>query len=748
MEKIGLNDHWSFIRFPGRSIEDADILLSDLNTAAARILTAETCVQLPHSFFQEDEPYRGLAVYRKQILDRRAWKQLYLSVPAADREACVYVNGIKIGEHKGGYGAFHLYISEKARKAKEGILDIVIFVSNEASDHISPLSGDFTVFGGLYRGVYLLHCQETHFDYGFYGTDGVLVRTKLTGQNQGMVQIDTHVINGNADTKVVYYLIDQQGQCIATEVGRPGLLVLKISDVKPWRGIEDPFLYTFRTELWQSSQCTDVSEKQIGFRDIQIDAAEGLYLNGKRLKLRGVAKHQDREQRYHAVTEQDIAEDFALIKEIGANALRLSHYQHPETSYAYADQMGLLVWAEIPLLKMTEDALLYVNAEIQLRELILQNLHHCSIFCWGIQNEIGMFWDAPYMYERLKKLHKLCKLLDPDRMTTAANLFSVKAKSGLNEQTDLIGYNLYFGWYYGKMNDYEMFLQSLHEKRPSLPLCVSEYGVDANPELHSEMPMVQDYSEEYQALYHETVYPIISRQTFLFGSFVWNMFDFSSALRKEGGVTGRNQKGLVSYDRRYKKDAFYYYKAQWSDVPFLHICSKGFRKRALSHIDIKVYTNQAEIELYRGGELLGKTGVQNGAAIMYAVPLHEGENSFIVKSGELQDSVTFIRVFEEEASYRLKDDAAGKMVRNWFLSKDTPVKEGFYSMEDSLEDLLTNTDTRRILQQFLPKLYEDLESNENIPRSLSLRSILKRDGAADADLKTMNQRLNEIPVEE
>ncbi len=273
-----------------------------------------------------------------------------------------------------------------------------------------------------------------------------------------------------------------------------------------------------------------------------------------------MAKHQDFAGVFCAVSEEHIRKDFALIDEIGATGVRLSHYQHPQAAYERCDELGLLAWAEVPMLKMTESAALMENTEQQLRELILQNIHHPAIFCWGIQNEIAMFKDAPYMHENCRKLHAIVKELDPDRVSTAANLYPLKASSRLNEITDMIGYNVYFGWYYGDMTDYGTYLDRMHAARPSLPFGVSEYGVDTNIRLHSSQPHVKDYTEEYQALWCETVYEQIESRPWLWGSFVWNMFDFHSARRNEGGQRFINAKGLVTNDRETRKDAFYYYK--------------------------------------------------------------------------------------------------------------------------------------------------------------------------------------------
>ena len=400
------------------------------------------------------------------------------------------------------------------------------------------------------------------------------------------------------------------------------------------------------------------------------------------------------------------------------------------------------------MLKMTDSEELKADAEEQLRELILQNIHHPSIYCWGIQNEIGMFRDAEFMHEELKKMQQFSHELDPSRFVTAANLYTVKFKSKLNSVTDMIGYNIYFGWYYGEMQDYRDYLDRFHSERPEMPLGVSEYGVDANIRLHSEVPMVRDYSEEYQALYHETVYPIFESRDYLYGSYVWNMFDFHSGLRKEGGQENINAKGLVTYDRNARKDAFYYYKAKWSEEKFLHICSKRFVNRAKESIEIKVYTNLSDAVLYVDEKEFGSgTNDGNGRIVFSDVPLHEGENRIKVDAEGLTDECVFVRVDSEDENYRLPGNNAGQAVKNWFLSEDDVVREGYFSIKDTANDILENPDARAVLEKYLPELVKLMTEKDVIPLGLSMQSILSRDIPEGLDLKELNRELNQIKNE-
>ena len=396
------------------------------------------------------------------------------------------------------------------------------------------------------------------------------------------------------------------------------------------------------------------------------------------------------------------------------------------------------------MLKMTEDPGLLRNAKEQLRELILQNLHHPSIFCWGIQNEIAMFRDAPFMHERCEALHALVKELDPERLSACANLYPLKPKSRLNHQTDLVGYNLYFGWYYGEMTDFGAYLDRFHAAAPEVCLGVSEYGADCNVSLHSDAPRVKDYSEEYQALWHETVYPQLQSRSWLWGSFVWNMFDFSSARRDEGGLRFVNGKGLVSRDRQIKKDAFYYYKARWSAEPFVHLCARRFEKRCGESVEVKVYTNQPEITLTVNGKVFAAAKTANGTALFRDVPLAPGENRLEARGGEYTDALIWQRVETPEPSYALPDSGGGT-VKNWFLSDDDITRQGYFSLNDTANDILDAPAARAVLERYVPEMVKVLDSGV-VPLGLTMKNILTYgEGAVDPDtLKAINGELNRI----
>ncbi len=731
MNRISMNAGWQFVKLPkGIPAEREDL---DWET-----------VSLPHTWYREDDPYHGLVLYRRKLEVEDGWKNAFLEFEGADQVCQIYVNGVFLGEHRGGYSRFRFEIPQQLLVG--GTLQIEAALTNSVNPEVSPNFGDFTVFGGLYRGVNLLITGDEHFDYLYYGTDGVLARTTLDENGRGVISIEPHVCVSSPDARIRYTLLAPDGGIAVQQIsGSTDTLKLFVDSPELWNGNRRVAFYQLHSELISGGQVVDESSCRLGFRRIAIRPDEGLRLNGERLRLRGVAKHQDWGTFYNAVTAEQIDQDFALIREIGANALRLSHYQHAQHTYDRCDEEGLLTWAEIPMLKMTENRALYANIEQQLTELVLQNIHHPSIFCWGIQNEIGMFRDAPFMHEECRVLTALAKRLDPNRLVTAANLYNVKPTSQLNAVTDMVGYNLYFGWYYGEMPDYSKYLDNYHALRPEMPLGISEYGVDCNVALHSEDPKVKDYSEEYQALWHETVYPILQSKDYLWGSFIWNMFDFSSDRRNEGGVKFINGKGLVSYDRSLRKDAFFYYKAKWSDEPFVHLCASRFVKRCREKVDVKVYTNQRAVTLFVNGAEQGTLSNNgNGTVLFRDVALEQGENRLKAMSGELADSLIFERVETAEESYRLPEETSGP-VRNWFLSDDDTVKEGYYSIMDTAEDVLSGA--RSVLVRFVPSLVEVLD-RDVIPMGLSMKSILSRELKNDPDtMLRINDALHQIKKE-
>lgn len=701
-------------------------------------------ISLPHTWYADGDYYRGEALYQKGFsFSPEEGRRVFLRFDGVDNHCEAWLNGIPIGEHRGGYTAFALELTDALREG-ENLLSV--FVSNAKDDTISPLSGDFTIFGGIYRKVELLVTEKTCFDPLFFGTDGVLWRSRVE-KGDGLVEIDAQISGPVTDGMRLRYTLSENGTVAAEGEGRPGeKIALRVSRPKLWNGRKAPALYEARAELCEGNAQLDAVCTRLGFRSFSVDAEKGFFLNGTHLKLHGVAKHQDTAEVFSATSQTHWRRDMELIGELGANTVRLSHYPHAQGIYDLCDEMGLVAWAEIPLLKLTLNDALLENARQQLTEMIYQNLHHPAICFWGIQNEIAIFGEKPWMTERMRTLNDLAHSLDPDRLTTSANLNSVQPESSLNRITDIQAYNVYYGWYYGQMADHAAFLDEFHRVNPDVPLGISEYGVDCNVAYHSEQPRVNDYTEEFQCLYHETVYPYMKERDFVWGSYIWNMFDFVSAIRNAGGVRARNIKGLVTHDRQNKKDAFYYYKAQWSEVPFIHIVEKRFARRTGESMTVKVYSNLPELSL-RCGELELRAASDSGVFRFENVPLSENGSVVTVSGGGCEDQACFTRVAQPEEGYIFVDRDPGLNVRNWFVDEAEEARlfpEDAYSLRNKMEDLAANPAAMAVIKKLTPALWTMMQDTI---LSFTLEQAIQheRPDIPEETIKKLNLELNQIP---
>jgi beta-galactosidase len=467
-----------------------------------------------------------------------------------------------------------------------------------------------------------------------------------------------------------------------------------------WQGTLDPYLYEVVVKLISKNQVVDSRTIKTGLRYFSFDH-ESFYLNGIKTRLNGVSRHQDRKDIGNALTSTMHEEDMHLIQEIGANSIRLAHYQQADFFYDLCDEAGMMIWAEIPYISMSSKTDKEgTNALSQMKELIIQNYNHSSIIMWGISNEITIAGKKNNVDEILTKLNTLSHELDPYRVTTMAHVSMLPVNDFQSKLSDVHGYNHYFGWYSGKVEDFSQWLSHYRESNPSRPLSLSEYGVEGIHTLHSETPAVKDYSEEYHALWHEKAYEILENTPYVWGTYVWNMFAFAADFRDEGGSKGMNNKGLVTFDRAIKKDAFYYYKARWTTKPMLHLTQKRFKDRASEHILVKAYSNQNEVTFYVNGELV-ETVYSSNSVFQTKVTLKMGENTVKVKSGNLEDEATFVRVLEKNTSYEVpaKDKNKGvmnfEMAGNWFdaLSEaENPIKidPNYLSVKNSLHEIMEN----------------------------------------------------------
>lgn len=496
---------------------------------------------------------------------------------------------------------------------------------------------------------------------------------------------------------------------------------LPVSIDKPhlWHGKENPYLYKAKVSLVSYNDTLDAVTIPFGVRYFYVDPEKGFFLNGVHYPLRGVSRHQDRKDKGWALSHDDQREDMEIIKEIGATSIRLAHYQHDQFFYDLCDQEGMVVWAEIPFISvMGKSDKNGENAKQQLIELIRQNFNHPSIMFWGIQNEIQIGGERLEVRQVVQELNKLAKKEDPTRFTTQANVMFVPDTDEYNDITDVLGYNKYYGWYNGKAEDFAGWIDGFHKKNPHVPLCISEYGAEGIIEYHSTEPKVRDYSEEYHTFYHETVWKIFEKRPFLWGTYVWNMFDFGSAIRDEGGVQGRNNKGLVTYDRKIKKDAFYLYKAHWSDEKFVHITSKRFVDRADDTIMVKIYSNCNQVTLFVNGEEITSKNSEEKIFVFENVKLRDGLNVIrAVTQAEgvtYEDTAVFNKVDEPNPSYVAPVGETGIAVENWFEMPDVgdveieelEIPEGVFSTRSSLREIFDNEEARAIFIKYFGDIEE------------------------------------------
>lgn len=698
-------------------------------------------VMVPHVSNLEDPAKEGCALYHRTLTaQKQAGKRYFLAFDAVGGVARVFLNGLFLGEHRGGYSRFCLDATE-ALADGENLLQVLC--DNTRYPDVNPLMGDFSYFGGIYRPVTLMETESACFDPTWFGTCGLEVEASA----DGTVALNAHTLDAS-DAQVRYYLSDSTGTVLETRVpASAAKTTVKVDRPRLWDGQSDPHLYTCTAQLWQEGRQTDEISLNFGFRSVKLIPEEGFFLNGKPLRLNGVAKHQDFDGVGPAPTVEQLNQDFALIRELGANALRLSHYQHPQYTYDACDREGYVVWAEIPMLSMPENnAGVVENALDQLTELILQNKHHPSICFWGVQNEIAMMGENLGMYRDVKRLNAKVKELDPSRISVSANLYSVPNNSQLNFITDGVGYNIYFGWYYGEMKDYRTFFQKFHHDNPGVALCVSEYGVDCNTAYHSDKPECKDYSEEFQCVFHENAYAAIQADEKLWGSFVWNMFDFSSGIRNEGGIRGRNCKGLVTYDRTVKKDAFYYYKACWSREPFVRVTGSRYRNRPVETTTVKVYSNQPQVTLYVDGRAFasreGKT-----VFVFENVPLTEGDNAITATAGGCTDRITLCRTEGPDGSYVYPLKGQGSKVSNWFKQQDASVNlfpEGRFSISDRMGDLLANDEVTALLEAEIPAIMDNPRSRKMGGMTLMRVLDYNADTVSQEQVMSLNEKLNQI----
>ena len=661
-------------------------------------------VSLPHTWNAVDgndgngSCLRTTGVYTRtftQPKQPREGGRTYVEVLAAALNSTVKVNGQVATTHEGGFSIFRADVTDLCH---EGENELTIEVSNEDTPSMYPASADFTFYGGLYRGVNLISVPNAHFDLDYYGGPGIMVTPVPTEDGGANFTIKSFVTNPADDLTVMYSIEDAYGNEVASAVrgSAETEVTIYVPDAQLW-SMDEPNLYTVTATLQRNNEAVDEIYTNVGVRSFKVTPDEGFSINGVPTPLRGVSRHQDRVFEGNALTTEEHYEDAMLIKELGANTIRLAHYQHSQDFYDACDEIGFAVWAEIPFIsvfKKGEGAHTHVMEEM--KELIIQNYNHPSIMFWGISNEILIGGISQELVDTHHDLEKLCKELDPTRLTTIAHVSTTPVNGPMHRITDLESYNHYFGWYGGKMEQNGPWLDKFHEEHPDICIGISEYGCEGIINWHSNTPQCKDYTEEYQALYHEHMAQVFEDRPWVWASHVWNMFDFGCAARNEGGVSGRNNKGLITMDRKTKKDSYFVYQAYWSKTPMVHIAGRRHAQRAGETTEIKVYSNQDTVVLYVNGKEVGQQSAHR--VFKFNVALNEGFNTILAVAGDVKDSITLEKVAEEPAYYTLPEfNERQEGVANWFkqvgsldLAAPMEFPEGYYSIKDTMAEIAKN----------------------------------------------------------
>ena len=739
---LSLNDAWRFTK-------SADALPTALPADWES-------VTLPHTWNAEDgqdggnDFYRGRCLYARSLprTELPEAAQYYLEIRGANSSADVYLNGRELAHHDGGYSTFRVNLTEAL--ADENLL--VVAVDNSPSDSVYPQVADFTFYGGLYRSVNLIAVSESHFDLDYYGGPGIAVTPSIDGRD-ATVGVEVYLTNRKEGQRLRYTVYDREERVIACLDSENTSASLAIADVHLWHGRRDPYLYCCEVELLEGEEVIDSVCTRFGCRSFCIDPERGFILNGEEYPLRGVSRHQDRLGIGNALLPEHHREDIDLIMEVGATTIRLAHYQHDQYFYDLCDERGLVIWAEIPYISQHMPGG-RENTISQMTELITQNYNHPSIVVWGLSNEITMKGDTdPDLLENHRILNDLCHRMDSTRLTTIAAVSPCSIESPYIQIPDVVSYNHYFGWYGGDTDMNGPWFDKFHARWPRIPIGCSEYGCEAL-NWHTSTPMQGDYTEEYQAYYHEELIRQLFTRKYLWATHVWNMFDFGADARSEGGELGQNHKGLVTMDRKYKKDAFYAYKAWLSDEPFVHICSKRYVDRVEDVTRVTVYSNLPEVELFANGESLGKKAAADHF-FYFDVP-NAGETALLAVAGECRDESMIRKVETFNEDYRLKEKNA---IINWF---EISMPDGRLSLNSKLSEIMATLRGKLILLRLFMKLMPKkgdkvaggFEMNDQMMQMMGGFTVLRLSGMVGMlgitltkeDLLRMNKKLNRIKV--
>ncbi len=661
-------------------------------------------VNLPHSWNAIDgqdggnDYYRGTCYYAKSVEKHELPEadRLYLEIKGANSSAKVYLNGEEIASHDGGYSTWRVDFTDKVADSNL----FVIAVDNSANDRVYPQNADFTFYGGLYRDVNIIGVSESHFDLDYYGGPGVMVTPEVNGTD-AKVKVEVFLTNAKPGQKLRFRLLDKEGNEVAycEKDSSETVAELEIKNVNLWHGRKNPYLYTAKVCLVENDDVLDNISTRFGCRTFEIDPEKGFILNGEKYPLRGVSRHQDRWGIGNALLPEHHKEDAELIYEVGATTIRLAHYQHDQYFYDLCDEMGFVLWAEIPYIS-SHMPTGRENTISQMKELVVQNYNHPSIFVWGLSNEITMAGkSSDDLLENHRILNDMVHEMDQTRLTTIAVVSMCSIDDPYIQIPDVVSFNHYFGWYGGDTTMNGPWFDNFHAKYPNIPVGMSEYGCEAL-NCHTSDPAQGDYTEEYQAYYHEELIKQLFSREYIWATHVWNMFDFGADARAEGGENGQNHKGLVTFDRKYKKDSFYAYKAWLSDEKFVHICGKRYVDRVEDVTKVTVYSNLPEVELFANGVSLGKKA-SDEHFFYFDVP-NSGETKLTAVAGGFTDESVIRKVDTFNEAYRLREQGA---VLNWF---DITAPEGYYSLNDKLSDIMMSEQGRAFFGGMMQKMMSSL----------------------------------------
>ncbi len=664
---LNFNSSWNFYK-----------ATSDINVKEGAEL-----VNLPHSWNAVDgqdggnDYYRGSCVYTKSFAKSELPENEihYLQIEGANSSADVYLNGKHLAHHDGGYSTWRVNLTNDL--SEENVLAIV--VDNSANEEVYPQMADFTFYGGIYRNVSIISVPATHFDLDYYGAPGIKITPAVNGSNAD-VEIEVYSTALPEGGEYHYVISDKEGNVVAEATSSDKVVTLKIENVHLWHGRKDPYLYTATASIVSSGNEVDTVSARFGCRTFKIDPENRFILNGEEYPLRGVSRHQDRLGFGNALLPEHHKEDMEYIWEMGATTIRLAHYQHDQYFYDLCDEYGMVVWAEIPYISRHMPTG-RENTISQMKELISQNYNHASIVVWGLSNEISIAGSDNDLLENHKILNNLCHEMDKTRLTTIAAVSMCKMDDPYIQIPDVVSYNHYFGWYGGTTEMNGPWFDKFHATHPTIPIGCSEYGCEAL-NWHTSDPRQGDYTEEYQAYYHEELIKQLFSRKYMWATHVWNMYDFGADARAEGGENGQNHKGLMTMDRKYKKDSFYAYKA-WlrspEEAPFVHLCGKRYVDRVEDVTKVTVYSNLPEVELFVNGESIGTKSAPDH--FFYFEVKNEGESTIVAKAGEFTDEGKIRKVDEMNMDYVLVEAGA---VLNWF---DIETREGYFSLNDTIGEI-------------------------------------------------------------